>query len=302
MKALKFSHLLLGLLVTFLWGLNFTVIKVGLNGIPPIFLCFLRFFFSAFPAIFFLPRPEVPFSKVAAYGFVIFVCQFTFLFAGMHYGLSAGLASIVLQMQVFVTIALSMVILHEWPLKSQLAGAAIAFAGIILIGACAGSEISMPGLGLTLLAALCWGYGNMIARSIGTVNIFSLVVWASLIATLPLGLLSLAVEGKTAIFSAVTHITWLSAGAVFYLAYLSTVFGYAVWSSLITRYPAATAAPITLYVPVFGLACAAILLGEPLPFWKIGAVLLILFGLAINLCGPRLSRQQKVQQPPVSAA
>lgn len=290
MKTLRLSHLLPGILVTFIWGLNFTAIKIGLDGIPPVFLCFLRFFFSAFPAIFFVPRPEVPFSNVAVYGFVIFACQFAFLFAGMHYGLSAGLASIVLQMQAFVTIALSVIIMNERPLKSQLLGAAVAFAGIVIIGVYAGGDISVLGLVLVFLAAVAWGSGNMIARSIGMVNILALVVWASLFATLPLGLLSLFVEGRAEISSAIMHMDWLSAGAVFYLAYPATVFGYAVWSDLITRYPAATVAPLSLCVPVFGLACASALLGEPLPFWKIGAVLLVLFGLVINLFASRLKQ------------
>ena len=38
-----------------------------------------------------------------------------------------------------------------------------------------------------------------------------------------------------------------------------------------------------LLVPIFGFASSAIILGEPLPLWKIGATLLIMAGLAINL-------------------
>lgn len=290
-KTLRLSDLLLAVLVTLIWGFNFTVIKVGLDGLPPVFLCFLRFFFSAVPAVFFLPRPNVPLRKIAAYGFVIFACQFALLFVGMHYGMSAGLASIVLQMQVFVTIALSVVIMHERPLKSQVLGAVIAFAGIVVIGVCAGGNVSALGFFLVLLAACAWGWGNMMARSICGVNILVLVVWASLFASAPLGLLSLVMEGRETIGAALVHINWLSAGAVLYLAYGATLFGYGVWSNLIIRYQVATIAPVTLLVPVFGLSCAAVFLGESLPFWKVEATLMVLLGLVINLCGPRLKKK-----------
>lgn len=131
-------------------------------------------------------------------------------------------------------------------------------------------------------------------RSIGVVNILALVVWASLVVCLPLGLISLFVEGRFEIVSAVTHMKWLFAGAVFYLAYPATVFGYTIWSGLIRRYPAATVAPISLLVPVFGLACASAFLGEPLSFWKIGAALLVLLGLVVNIFGPRLRKAIRI--------
>jgi len=54
----------LAVLVVAIWGFNFVVIKVGLKEIPPILLCALRFFLSAFPAVFFIKRPAVPFRSV----------------------------------------------------------------------------------------------------------------------------------------------------------------------------------------------------------------------------------------------
>ena len=63
----------------------------------------------------------------------------------------------------------------------------------------------------------------------------------------------------------------------------NTMFGYACWAWLLSRYPAATVAPLSLLVPVFGFGASALLLGEPLPAWKIEATLLIMAGLAVNL-------------------
>ncbi|MDI1276014.1 EamA family transporter [Methylobacter sp.] len=65
--------------------------------------------------------------------------------------------------------------------------------------------------------------------------------------------------------------------------------GFAAWSWLFSRYPAATVAPFTLLVPVFGFAASTLALGEPLFAWKINATALVIAGLCINLFGPRIA-------------
>ena len=68
----------------------------------------------------------------------------------------------------------------------------------------------------------------------------------------------------------------------------NTLFGYASWGWLLARHPAATISPIALLVPVFGMSTSALLLGEPLPAWKLAATALVMSGLALNLAWPRL--------------
>lgn len=50
---MPFKYILLALSVVAIWGINFVVIQVALKEIPPLMLTFLRFFFAAFPAVFF---------------------------------------------------------------------------------------------------------------------------------------------------------------------------------------------------------------------------------------------------------
>ena len=66
-------------------------------------------------------------------------------------------------------------------------------------------------------------------------------------------------------------------------AFMVFGFGYAVWGWLLGRYPAATVSPMALLVPVFGMAASALWLGEPMPAWKIVAMVLVMTGLALNL-------------------
>ena len=273
-------HIALALLIVAIWGFNFVVIKVDLKEIPPILLCALRFFLAAFPAVFFIRRPAVPFRRVIAFGSVMFVFQFALLFSGMHAGTTVGLASLLLQVQVFFTVALAVVFLAEQPSVWQIIGALTSFSGIGLVAANLGGEISVLGLLLIIAAAASWGIGNLISKKLGKVDMLSLVVWGSLVAWSPLLLLSFFLEHSTWSLEGVTHLSWLTVNAVGYLVYPATLLGSAVWSWLLSRYPAATVAPFTLLVPVFGFTSSALALGEPLYSWKIAAAILILQGCA----------------------
>jgi O-acetylserine/cysteine efflux transporter len=279
----------LAILVVAIWGFNFVVIKVGLKEIPPILLCALRFFLSAFPAVFFIKRPAVPFRSVMAFGLVMFASQFALLFSGMYAGTTAGMASLVLQVHVFFTVALAVVFLAEQPYVWQIIGALTAFSGIGLVAAHTGGEISALGLILIVAAAASWGIGNLIAKKLGKVDMLALVVWGSLVAWPPLLLLSYLLDQSSWSLEGMAHLSWPTIGAVGYITYLSTLLGFAVWSWLLSHYPAATVAPFTLLVPVFGFTSSALALGEPLYPWKLAAAVLIIAGLCINLAGARIA-------------
>jgi O-acetylserine/cysteine efflux transporter len=168
----------------------------------------------------------------------------------------------------------------------QLAAFAMALAGMGVIAAHNGQGTTVLGLVLVLLAALSWALGNQAGREAsasGSVNMLAYVVWAALFAVPPLLALSLLLEGPAAIAAGLARATPLTWAAVLWQSVGNTMFGYACWAWLLARYPAATIAPVSLLVPVFGFAASAVLLGEPMPSWKIIATLLIMAGLAVNL-------------------
>ncbi len=104
---------LLALLVVVIWGVNFVVIKFGLQGMPPFLLAGMRFLLVALPAIFFIPRPTIPWKWLLLYGMTMSFAQFAFLFVAIKVGMPAGLASLVLQAQVFFTLLLGVVLMGE---------------------------------------------------------------------------------------------------------------------------------------------------------------------------------------------
>jgi O-acetylserine/cysteine efflux transporter len=291
---LSWRDALLALAIVFVWGTNFVVIRLGLDALPPLFFATLRFLFVVLPAVFFLPKPRsvgvsqsdqkyVAWSNLAFYGVCIGLFQFGLLFIAMNGHIPPGLASLVVQMQVFFTIGLSMWRTGEKIKPHQLAAFALAIAGMAVIAAHNGHGVTLLGLGLVLLAAMGWALGNQAGREAGKVNMLAYVVWAALFSVPPLLILSLLLEGPAAILAGIQHagpVTW---AAVLWQSVGNTMFGYACWAWLLSRYPAATVAPMSLLVPVFGFAASATLLGEPLPLWKIGATLLIMAGLAVNL-------------------
>ena len=173
----------------------------------------------------------------------------------------------------------------------KVAGALLAFCGIGVVAAHAGGDVTLPGLFLLILAAASWGAGNIAARLISVrasgTNAVALVVWGSLFAIPPLLAIALVLDPE-GLVSSVRHLTWHSAGAIAYIVYLSTLFGFAVWSRLLGSYPVATVAPFTLLVPVFGFLGSYMLLGEPLQGWKLLASTLVIAGLCVNLFGRRV--------------
>src|SRR5689334_12638377 len=119
---LSFKHLLLALLTIVIWGVNFVAIRIGLKEFPPLMLSAVRFLLAAIPWVFFLPRPKAPLKFIAGYGFFTFAVQFGFLFGGIYMGLSPGLSSLVLQVQVFFSIGLAALFFKERPHPRKLIG------------------------------------------------------------------------------------------------------------------------------------------------------------------------------------
>lgn len=283
------KDLALALVVIVAWGLNFVVIKVGLDGLPPMLLGALRFTLAALPAVFFVRRPAVPWRWLLAYGMTISVGQFAFLFYAMSVGMPAGLASLVLQSQAFFTLLFAVPMLGERFQPAHLVGLLVAACGLALIAAQSGDHaMTLAGFFFTLCAASMWAMGNVITRRIGKVNLVGLVVWGSLVPPIPFLLLSLGLEGPALIATSLRSISLDSILALVYLAFVATLLGYGLWSRLLSRYPANQVAPFSLLVPVVGISASSVLLGERLGPLQYAGAALVMLGLLVNLYGGRL--------------
>jgi O-acetylserine/cysteine efflux transporter len=290
-------HLLLGLLVVAIWGTNFVVIKSALEVLPPLLLATLRFALAFAPAALFVARPALPWRVLAAFGVVIGAGQFGLMFVAMRADITPGLASLVIQTQVFFTIGLAMLFARERLRPVQGVALALAAVGLALIAWHTDALTTPLGLALVLAAALCWAAGNTLAARAGRVPILGFMVWSSLFAVPPLALLCWGFDGPTVITRSLAEAgagTW---AAVLWQAAGNTLFGYGVWAWLLARHPATTVAPMALLVPVFGMASSAWWLGEALPPWKVAAAALVIGGLALNLLAMRLKSAPAMPKP-----
>jgi len=282
----RLRDLLLALLVVVLWGVNFVVIKVGLRGVSPFVLGGLRFLLASFPALLFLPRPRVPFRLYLGFALASFLGQFSLLFWALKVGMPSGLASLVLQSQVFFTVVLAGIFLDERPRRLQLGGMVVAAAGLAWIGLSGSGAFPLSGFLLTLCAAASWAAGNLASRALsrhGPVNGLGFVVWAGLLPIVPFFALAWIFEGREVVaasFRALGPASWAS---VAYLAWAATLTGYGLWNRLLSRYPAAQVTRFTLLVPVVGLFSGALFLGERLTGDQLWGSGLVVAGLALPL-------------------
>lgn len=282
--------ILLALAVVFVWGINFVAIRWGVDEVPPLLLSALRYVFAALPAVFFIRRPAVSLRLLVFYGLAIGFAQFGLLFFAIKLGMPAGLSSLVMQLQAFFTIGLAMLFIGERPVPAQLLGAAIAFCGIAVIAAERLEGAALLPLLMTIGAAFFWGVGNIATKKAGRIDMLAFVVWSALVPPIPLFLASLLIEGPGALPLALSQLTIKGAGALAFIAYASTLFGYGLWSLLLSKYPANMVAPFSLLVPIAGIGSAALLLGERISGLEIAGSALVFAGLLVNVFGPRVWR------------
>ena len=292
------NHLLLALAVVSVWGTNFVVIRWGLDELPPFLLATLRFALSALPWMLFMPRPVVPWIRLIAFGVLLGVGQFALLFLAMRSSISPGMASLVIQMQVFFTISLSLLIWRESVRVYQLLGLLLAMGGLGVIASHLNATVTATGVLIVLAAAFFWACANLVAKSVGRVNMLHFVVWSSAFAVPPLFALSWWLEGSPTVMLGVIQQTspqvW---AAVLWQAVGNTLFGYGVWNWLLSHHSAAAVTPMALLVPVFGMSASALALGEPLQPWKLTAGGFVMVGLAVIVLWPKLQAAWARERP-----
>lgn len=297
-------HIALAVLVTFIWGVNFTFIAWALESFPPLMLTALRFFFTAVPLVLFLKPPKFN-RTLFIYAIGTFVMQYAFVFTAMHLGASAGLTALLLQVQIFITVLLAYIILGEAVSRMQIIGMLVGVLGLGVIALNLGGDMPLVGFICILIAAIGWSFGNIASKkastqqSIGNISTtspansnkasnktsalsaLSLVVWGGLIACVVLTLTSLLFENEAwtlATFTQASFKSWLSLG---FIVYVSTLIGFGLWAHLLSQNIASKVMPFALLVPVFGMATSVLFTGEVVTWWKMLAMMLILSGLVL---------------------
>ena len=275
---------LLAVLVAILWGLNFVAIDIGLHpgggDVPPLLFVAMRFVLVVVPWIFFVRKPDVSWKAIIGVGLFMSAGQFGLLYLAMALGMPAGLASLVLQAQVLLTVLLAAVLLGERPGPRQLAGVVLGVAGLAVVAVGRSAVAPLLPFLIVLAAALSWAAGNVIARKTRAASGLGLVVWSGAVVPLPLFALSLVVDGPGAVLGTLAHLQAPTMLSALYTAVFASLVGYGIWNRLLASHPSSAVVPFTLLVPVVGMGTAWLVLAEiPTPT-EIAGGLLLLAGVA----------------------
>jgi O-acetylserine/cysteine efflux transporter len=307
--SMNLRHSLLAALVAVLWGLNFVAIDFGLhaNGreVPPLLFVAIRFVLVVFPWIFFIRKPDVSWTAIIGVGLLMSAGQFGLLYLALALGMPAGLASLVLQAQVLLTVLLAAAFLSERPSGRQLAGVVLGVAGLAVVAVGRSAVAPLLPFIIVLGAALSWAAGNVIARKAKAASGLGLVVWSGAVVPLPLAGLSLIIDGPAAVLGTLGDLQPATILSALYTAIFASLVGYGIWNWLLARYPSSAVVPFTLLVPVVGMSAAWLALAEvPTPAELAGG-LLLLGGVATAVLtggGRRGQRRDVDLEPDLGAA
>jgi O-acetylserine/cysteine efflux transporter len=277
------KHLVLAILVTLVWGVNFPITKLGLRSIDPFVLTGIRFALAAIPLVFFIKRPTIKFSYVVAYGFIFGLGMWGVINYGIQVGVSPGIASLIIQLSVFFTMGWGALLFKEKLRGAQLLGALLALVGLAGIISTQQGEHAILGVLLIVLSAVAWSVGNVIIKKSGVKEIFSFMVWASLFPPIPLFFIAWLMQGAAPFENLHSSLDFTAVLSIVFQVYLATHFAYWGWNSLLKLYPVSTVAPLSLLIPVFGIGSSMLIIGEHISTPNLISIAIIIMGLAVGL-------------------
>lgn len=290
---MQFKDILLLIIVTVIWGVNFSAIKLGLNSMDPFLLSALRFTLCAFPLILFIKKPDVEFKYLILYGLSFGIGIWGIVHLAIYFGISAGISSLILQMGVFFTVIMGYFYLKEQINLAKKISFFVAFIGLFLILFVTDGSVSISGFILVLIAALFLAISNIIVKKAKTTEILGFIIWSSLFSPIPLILLAYLTQGENVFINFSDNLDFKVLISVLFQVYPTTLFGYWVWNKMISKYPVSSVAPYGLLVPIFGLLGSYFIYNEQIESIKFIAAVLIILGLFINSFSNRFQKRIK---------
>lgn len=288
---------LIAILVVVLWGFNFVPIKVTLQYLTPFELGTVRFLFAVIPMCFFMALPKVRWRWLLMSGLLQGFGQFSLMFVSIEVGMTAALASVLAQTQIYFTAFGSFLIFRSRPSVLLWVSMGTAAIGLLFYGYSAvstGGEVTILGIILMLGAAAMWSGANMVASVVAkesqNYNPLGYIVWSSLPAAVCF-MIVVAITSPDAskwlvwqTYKEITPILWMS---FMYLGWASTIVAYGLWTQLLKRHDANKVAPFSLGVPITGMFAGIWILGEAVDKWQWIGTAFIGLSLLIVMFAPK---------------
>ncbi len=270
----------MGVTVALVWGMGIVFSKAAIAHFPPILLMAFRFSVTALVLVWFVRPPLAHMRALFVIALISAALQYSLTFTGLK-GLDAGVAALVVQLEVPFLVLVGAVMLKEKPGGRKWAGIAVAFFGVYQI---AGQPQFYAALGSVLLVisgAFVWAVGQAMIRKLDDIDGLTVTAWIAVMAVPQLFVASLVVERDH--WQAIQSAGWVVWGTVLYLGLIMTALGYGLWYTLIRRNPVNLVAPFLLLLPLFAVLGGVVFLGEVMgPQTMIGGAIVI-FGVGIIL-------------------
>ncbi|MDW6003526.1 EamA family transporter [Vibrio mangrovi] len=254
----------LTLFVTFIWGFNYSMIKLGVTTVDPLLVAAARFICAVFPLIFFIRKPDVSWRYLIGYGVVFGTGIWGMASCAITLGLSASMASVLIQTDVLTTALVGVWLYKEKITSRMMWGMLISLVGLVISISNSNGNVTLAGVILILISAICWPLAGVIVRASKTKTTFAFNVWGMLFAPVPLIALSLLINGFAGL--ATTYQQWNSSVwlSVLFQAYPTTLFGYWIWNRMVLKYDMNILAPLTPLITMFALIGGYFMFGEQL--------------------------------------
>lgn len=238
--------------------------------------------------VFFIKRPNLSLWFIAIYGMLFGVGVWGMLGLSMHLGISAGIASLILQLSAFLTVFLSYLFFGDKMSKWQISGLLFALIGLVLIASISDGSVSLIGVTLASIAAICLSISILMLKKVNIDDVLGLLVWSSLFSPLPLLLMAFFVYGGEVMLGYANKINGLVVFSILFQAYPTTLIGRWLFNQLIVKYPISLTLPISFLVPIFGFLGSNIIFDEQIGPVKILSCSLIILGLICSTFGANI--------------
>lgn len=281
----------MGLAFAFMWSSAFSSARIIVAEAPPLLSLSLRFFVSGLLGVCIawalgqslrLTRPQMVATVVFG------LCQ-NALYLGLYFvamqTIEASLAAIVASTMPLLVGALGWIFYREKLPPLGIAGLVIGFAGVAIIMASRFSGgVDLFGLSLCVLGALALAVATLAVRGASSGGNLLMIVGLQML----VGSAILAVVGG---ILETWEVTWnLRLLAAFaYTTLVPGLLATLVWFMLVQRVGAVRAATFHFLNPFFGVAIAALLLGESLGWRDVFGVVVI----TVGILAVQLSRQMR---------
>jgi len=279
----------MAMMVPLVWGMGFVFAKGAIGHFPPILLMAFRFLVTAAVLVWFAPIPWGHLKQLFVIAIVAAAIQYSLTFTGLK-GLEAGLASLIVQLEVPFLVLLGAVLLKEQPGWRKWLGIAISFCGVGLMSQQDELSGSLFSVMLVISGCFVWALGQVMVRRLKDIEGLQVTAWVAVFATPQLFFMSWLFEDGQwgAIINADATVWW----TVLYLGLIMTCFGYFLWNTLIRRHDIGRVAPFLLLLPLFSVIGGVVFLGEAASLDKLAGGGVILLGVAIITIKPDLFRRR----------